>query len=106
MAQPINCDNNCGTEAFVMWTEIGTGTVTAYCAPCLAEVCGAIAQEAGVIDALIGQKLAAMEAAGLIADPGADKPKRTRQKVAGNLPISVGSAVAEGLPVETVEETV
>lgn len=91
MAQPINCDNNCGTEAFVMWTEIGTGTVTAYCAPCLAEVCGAIAQEAGVIDALIGQKLAAMEAAGLIADPAPAAGKKPRRKAADadQAPVSV-----------------
>lgn len=60
MAQPINCDNQCGTLAMMMWTEIGTGEVQAYCAPCMAEVCMAIAREAGLADVFVTAEISSL----------------------------------------------
>lgn len=106
MAQLIMCDSECSSPAYVMWTEIESGQVQAYCADHLAEVCGAIAQEAGIVNALVGQALAAMEAAGQIVDPTATPLKRGRKAAAAAVVEPDAQPAAEPADAQPVGEAV
>lgn len=64
MAQLIICDSCHSEPGTVMWSLIQEGEVTAYCSSCFAGACGAVAREAGVLDQVIGEAIAALVASG------------------------------------------
>lgn len=105
MAQPMQCDTQCGTSATILVTMIETGDVQAYCAPCYLDIAVALLGETGrmaeIIQAAIDQQAAAPA-------PAADKPKRTRKGAAAATaaPAQDTGPTGESTPVQEADTPV
>lgn len=99
MAQPMQCDTQCGTPAAILVTMISSGDVQAYCAPCYLDIATALLGESGRMAEIIQ---AAIDEHAKSATPAAGPAKRTRKGAAAATaaPAQDTPAGGESMPVQ------
>lgn len=105
MAQPMQCDTQCGTPAAILVTMIESGDVQAYCGPCYLEITEALLGESGRMAEIVQ---AAVEASKAEPAPAETAPKRTRKgaAAAAAAPAQDTGPTGESTPVQEAPSAV
>ena len=104
MAQPMQCDTQCGTPAAMLVTMISSGDVQAYCAPCYLDIVVALLAETGRMAEIVQ---AAVDAQAAEASAATGTPKRARKGAGAAAPAPVQDTPAgdESTPAQQAPAT-